>query len=274
MRPFTFVPFALLCALPAPRLAAAQTGAQPNLVLTILGGTVFGHDLWTIGKQPLMVLGAPTEYDTLHLTRVVTSGIVLGVAATYFPSPHLGFHGEISYLGLAFDSTCEPVYLNPDTSGGTEVRRNGQVCDDISGQIPVGSMISIFGGVTVRAASRGAFSPYLRGGIGFVNQSGSAIDVAGVFLDTDGLYKDRQVIADPEPRHTAGMATLAGGFTSPLGPGYQFRLELRDHVINLLALTGPGSAGGASPTASRYHHHFALTLGLDVVLEKKRGRRY
>lgn len=270
MRPFTLVPFALACALLAspPRPAAAQTGAQPNLVLTILGGTVFGHDLWTVSKQPLSMLSSPTEYDTLHLSRVVTSGIVLGVAGTYFPSPHVGFHGEISYLGLAYDSTCEPVYLHPDNAA-----LNAQVCDDISAQIPVGSMISIFGGVTVRAASRGAFSPYLRGGIGFVNQSGSAIDVSGVFFDGVN-YANRLVIADLKPRHTAPMATLAGGFTSPLGPGYQFRFELRDHVISLLELTGPGSPSSASPTTSRYHHHFALTLGLDVVLEKKRGRRY
>ena len=273
MRPFVFVPFALACTLIRP--AAAQRGDQPNLVLTILGGTVIGQELWTVGKQPLSVLGSsPTKYDTLRLSREVSSGIVLGAAATYFLSPHVGFHAEVSYLGLGFDSTCEPVYLHPDSLGGfTDVRRNGQVCDDISAQIAAGSMISIYGGVTVRAASRRALSPYLRAGIGFVNQSASAIDVAGVFFDGSN-FNTRQVIADPEPRHSAPMATLAAGLTSPLGTGYQFRLEVRDHLINLIRLTGPGSASGASPTASSYRHHIALTLGLDVVLEKKRGRRY
>jgi hypothetical protein len=275
MRSFACVSL-LCCVLSAPRPAAAQRGQEANLVLTIVGGTVIGHQLWTIDRQALSVLGSssPTKYDTLRLSRALTSGIVLGVAATYFPSPHLGFHAEISYLGLGLDSTCDPVHLNTDSAGGSiDLRRNGQVCDDISAQIPVGSMISIFGGATLRAASRGSFSPYVRGGIGFVNQSGSTIDVAGAFFDGVSLNQ-RQVIIDLKPRHTDPMAALAAGFTSPLGPGYQFRLEVRDHIINLIKLTGPGSAAGASPTASGYYHHIALTLGLDIVMEKKRGRRY
>jgi hypothetical protein len=273
MRFFAFV--SLLCLLSTARPAVAQRGEEPNLVLTIVGGTVIGHQLWTIDKQALSKLGSsPTEYDTLRLSRAVTSGLVLGAAATYFPSPHVGFNAEVSYLGLGFESTCEPVYLHPDSAGGSiDLRRNGQVCDDISAQISVGSMISIFGGVTLRAAARGTFSPYVRGGIGFVNQTASSIDVSGAFFD--GLtFNQRQVILDPKPRHTDAMAALAAGFTSPLGPGYQFRLEVRDHIINLIKLTGPGSAAGGSPTASGYYHHIALTLGLDIVMEKKRGRRY
>jgi hypothetical protein len=274
MRSFACVSL-LCCVLSAPRPAAAQRGQEANLVLTIVGGTVIGHHLWTINKQALSVLGSsPTKYDTLRLSRAVTSGIVLGAAATYFPSPHVGFHAEVSYLGLGFDSSCDSVYFHPDTvGGGIDLRRNGQVCDDITSQIPVGSMISIFAGATLRAASRGSFSPYVRGGIGFVNQSGSTIDVAGAFFDGVSLNQ-RQVIIDLKPRHTDAMAALAAGFTSPLGPGYQFRLEVRDHIINLIKLTGPGSAAGASPTAPGYHHHIALTLGLDIVMEKKRGRRY
>lgn len=266
MRPFSFVPLALACALSTP--AGAQTGSESNLVLTIFGGTVTGHTLWTVAKQPLTVLNT-TQYDTLALSRSVGSSLVLGVAATYFLSPHVGLHFEMSYLGLPAESGCAGVYYNPDAEN-----KNQQICDDIQAQPSNGGAIAIFGGVTLRAASRRVFSPYVRGSIGIVNQSGSTIDVAGAFADSAGNAFVRQVIADLTPRRTSLMLGAAGGFTMRLGPGYQFRLELRDVAVSLDRLTGPANALGVGPVAARSYHHIGLTLGLDVVLERKRGRRY
>ncbi|HEV8265098.1 MAG TPA: hypothetical protein VGQ06_09110 [Gemmatimonadales bacterium] len=267
MRLLLFVPFALICALSTP--AAAQTGAQPNLVLTILGGAVTGHQLWAVAKQPLTVLGNPTTYDTLQLSRSVGSSLVLGAAATYFPATHIAIHAEVSYLGLPLDNRCSVVgAYAPDTEN-----KNEQICDDIDAQAVGGGAISVFTGVTIRAAPRGAFSPYVRGNIGLVNQARSTIEVVGGFVDGTGFH-ERQVIADPKPRRNTAMFGVGAGFTSPLGPGYQFRFELRDVITQLDRLTGPANAIGIGPTAGRHYHHFALTLGLDVVLERKRGRRY
>jgi hypothetical protein len=39
-------------------------------------------------------------------------------------------------------------------------------------------------------------------------------------------------------------------------------------------VTGPANDLAIAPTASKYYHHFALVMGLDIVLERKRGRRY
>jgi len=271
MRSFSLAMLALTCVLAVP--AAAQTGSESNLVLTIFGGTVTGHELWTVGKQPLTVLGT-TKYDTLDLSRSVTSSLVLGVAATYFFSPHVGVHLELSYLGLPVETRCIGVFFNPDSNATTDLHRNQQVCDDIESQPADGGAIAIFGGVTVRAAARRTMSPYLRGNFGIVNEPRSTIEMAGAFFDNDGLLKQRQVLADASPHRTSVMYGAAAGFTSPLGAGYAFRLELRDVIVSVDRLIGPANGLGIGPTATKSYHHVSLTLGLDVVLERKRGRRY
>jgi hypothetical protein len=271
MRSFALATLVLTCALTVP--AAAQTGSESNLALTIFGGTVTGHALWSVGKQPLTVLGT-TKYDTLELTRSVTSSLVLGAAATYFVSPHLGVHLELSYLGLPVESRCNGLFFNPDSNAFTDMHRNQQLCDDIESQSADGGAISIFGGVTLRAAPRRTISPYVRANLGVVNEPRSTIEMAGAFIDGDGTLKERQVLADASPRRTSVMYGAAAGFTSPLGPGYAFRFELRDVVVSLDRLIGPANGLGNGPVASRSYHHVSLTLGLDVVLERKRGRRY
>ncbi len=265
MRPFSFVPLALAAAVGT---AAAQTGPEANLVLTIFGGTVTGHELWTVAKQPFTVLNT-TTYDTLELSRSIVSSLVLGVAGTYFISPHVGLHAELSYLGLPVDSHCRGLFYNPDGEN-----KNEQLCDNIEAQATEGGAIAIFGGATLRAASRGTFSPYLQGSLGIVNMAHSAIEMGGAYVDGGGAVFVRQLIDDPKPRRTSLMLGASAGFTSPLGPGYQFRLEIRDVVTSLDRLVGPANSLGVGPRAARSYHHFALTLGLGVVLERKRGRRY
>jgi hypothetical protein len=264
-----FVLSALVCAVSSP--AAAQHGSEANVVLTILGGVISGHSLWTVERQPLCV-GTATcsgQYDTLRLSRAINSSLVLGASGTYFPSDHVGFHAEISYVGLPTDSDCTGLFFNPDTEN-----KNQQICDDIRSQSAGGGAIAIFGGVTLRAAARRSFSPYVRGSIGLVNQPRSTIEVVGGYVDASGRFFDRQVIADPKPHRNSLLLGAAVGFTSPLGAGYQFRLELADLVTTLNRLTGAANGLGIGPTATRSYHHVALTLGFDVVLEKSRGRRY
>jgi hypothetical protein len=270
MRSFVFVPLALTYLLLTP--AAAQTGSQNNLVITILAGAVTGHDLWVIDKQPLCVIGGggacSTNYDTLRLSRVIGSSLALGVAATYFPSPHVGFHAELSYLGLPTDASCTGLFYNADSEN-----KNQQLCDDIQSQTGAGGAISMFAGVVLRASTRRTLSPYLRASVGIVSQARSTTELTGAYVDATG-FKERLVIADPNPGRTSAMLGAAAGFTSPLGAGYQFRFEVRDAIVSLERLTGPVNGLGVGPVATRTYHHFSLILGFDVVLERKRGRRY
>jgi hypothetical protein len=269
MRSFVLAAFALACIVPSS--AAAQRGSEANLVLTIVGGVVTGHALWTVDKQPLCVGSTVCsgQYDTLRLSRSINSSLVLGAAGTYFFSPHIGVHAGISYVGLPTDSDCTGLFFNPDAEN-----KNQQICDDIRSQASGGGAIAVFGGVTLRAAARRSFSPYARGSIGVVNRSRSTIEVVGGYVDGSGTFFDRQVIADPKPRRTSMLLGGAVGFTSPLGQGYHFRLEVADLITSLDRLIGPANGLGAAPTASRSYHHLALTFGFDVVLEKSRGRRY
>ena len=269
MRPAPFVMLALLLASPA----AAQTKPQPTIVLTISAGAVTGHGLWTVDQQPLCVLGGggacTGNYDTLRIARSISPSLVLGASGTYFPWPHLGFHAEISYLGLPIDDTCTPVFLNPDPPN----QRGKQMCDNLTAAKGTGGAISMFVGATLRAASRKAVSPYARFNIGMVNLSTSTTEVVGAYVEAGGL-QERQIIEDINGRGASFMLGAAAGLTTPLGTGYQFRLEVRDIMNSMTRVTGPANDLAIAPTDSKYFHHFGLVMGLDIVLERKRGRRY
>ena len=269
MRP---APFAILALLVASG-ATAQTNPQPTIVLTIGGGVVTGHGLWTVAQQPVCVLNSggtcTGTYDTLRIARSISPSFVLGASGTYFPSPHVGFHAEISYLGLPIDDTCDPVFLNPDPPN----QRGQQMCDNLTAAAGTGGAISLFVGTTLRAASSKAISPYARFNIGVVNLSSSTTDVVGAYVDPGGL-QERQIIEDINGRGASFMVGLAAGITTPIGTGYQFRLEVRDIVNSMTRVTGPADDFAIAPTDSKYFHHLVLVMGLDIVLERKRGRRY
>jgi hypothetical protein len=193
---------------------------------------------------------------------------------TLFRGPHLGFSLEVLYIGLPLDDTCTPVHLNPDPGADPVYGpRNEQLCLNVSGASLSTSVISAMGGIVLRAAPRGAFSPYIRAGIGVTSYSTSTIDVSGNYVQA-GSEQSRAVILDAHPKSVGFSGQVSVGFTEQLNPGYQFRFELQDAMIPLTTLTGPANDLGVAPTASKLFHRFALRLGLDVVLEKKRGRRY
>ena len=84
------------------------------LVLTIFGGYRMGHQLWTLHNQPFVVIdyvppnldSIATQHDTLDLSREVTPSFILGLTAAYFWGRHLGFQGEMVFLGMSLDSRC------------------------------------------------------------------------------------------------------------------------------------------------------------------------
>jgi len=253
--------------------AAAQTGEQPTIALTIGGGVVTGHGLWTIDRQPVCLLNQSTGacsglYDTLRISRSIAPSIVLGASGTYFPWRQIGFHAEISYVGFPNDDACFARFLNPDAD-----QRGQQMCDNLSAASGSSSAISLFVGTTVRAASRRAISPYVRASAGFVNFSGSTTEVVGAYSDGTGVH-ERQLIQDLRPGGLKPMFGVAGGITSPIGSGYQFRLEMRDLIVSMERVTGPANDLTVAAVENHFFHHFALILGLDVVLERRRGRRY
>ncbi|HXH62694.1 MAG TPA: hypothetical protein VNG95_00855 [Gemmatimonadales bacterium] len=255
---------------------AAQTRPSPNLFLTVFGGVTMGHDLWRIERQPLCVIignpGSCGPYDTLALSRRIGSSLLIGVGASYFHNPYFGFDAQISYLGFTFEDQCTGLFYNPDSEN-----RNQQTCNSISQAAPSASAVAFSGSVVLRPAPRGLISPYLRAGIGLIAYSGGTVEMDGDYVSSAGGQPttfSRAVITDPNPKTSAISLMYAVGVTSPLGPGYQFRLEVRDAFAPLDRITGPANDFGLAPHETRWYHHFGLAFGLDVVLEQKRGRRY
>lgn len=251
--------------LPAP--VAAQSGPEANLVLTMAAGVVTGGALWTVGRQPFCPTFAggscASPYDTLRLSRATGSSIIVGASVTYFPSPALGFQGEVAYLGLPLQDACAVV-----NASGTQTTT--EVCQNIHGTSNTTGAVSFLASAIFRVTPRASLSPYLRAGFGVLAFDQSTIDVFGA----DAFGQVYQVIRDPSPRRLAASLVLGGGVTRALGSGYQFRLEARDVVAGFERVTGAADNLGVPPIGTRYYHHFALSMGLDVVLEAKRGRRY
>jgi len=268
MRLFASVLLALSLAAPA---AAAQTGSQPSLVLTIFAGAATGDSLWSIPRQPYCLPTSCTAIDprdTLRLSRDVGSTLLAGAGATYYQSPHLGFTLEVFYLGIPLDDSCTGLFYNADVEN-----RNEQLCNYIAGSALSSSAIGFFGGFVVRAAPTRAISPYVRAGAGLLSYSTGTVDMSGVFV-SNNISQSRAVIVDDKPKKGALTVQVAAGFTARLSPGYQFRFELRDVLSPLEHVTGAANDLGQVSKATRVHHRVALTLGLDIILEKKRGRRY
>ena len=249
-----------------PWRAPAQTGPQANLLLTLGGGVVNGGNLWAIPRQPFCPVfsgGSCAGEDTLRLARDMGSSITIAFAVSYFPGPTLGFQAEVAYLGLPLEDACTVLDAAPTTAGA-------QLCGDIAGRSQSTGAISFFAGAILRATPRRLVSPYVRAGVGLVTFDHSTIDMAG----TDSSLNTYQVLLDNNPRRLAPSVQLGAGLTVRVGQGYQFRVEARDVMAAFERVTGPTDASLVPPTDTRLYHHFALSMGLDVVLEQKRGRRY
>lgn len=275
MKRFLFAPlaFGLLAA-----SGAAQTPSQPTLVLSIVGGLATGSTLWTVERQPLDVLCNLPQgcgIDTLRLVRDLTPGVIAGITATYFRQAHLGFTLDVFFIDMPLDDTCTGIFFNPDAGGDpTFGTRNNQVCNEITSTSLSRSAISAMGGVVLRAAGSRSLSPYIRGSAGVIGYSSGAVATSGIFVQNDTIYT-RAVLIDDHPRTLRLGAQVAAGVTMRMGPGYQFRFELRDVIAPLDRVAGPAPINTLQPPKTTVLlHRVALTFGLDVVLEKQRGRRY
>lgn len=247
---------------------AAQTRGQPNVVLTIYGGVGSGYSLWSIDRQTLTFGGSTSNPpDTINLTRDVSAGIALGALFQLYRTPRVGIVLDAGFATLGFDDTCAPAAPFQADS----LDHNENLCDNISAGQAGGTMLGLTLGAAFRFIPGAVVSPYMRVSAGASLLSASTLEMAAP-ESPSGIA--RVVISDPSPGRTALNLVGAAGFTTPLGPGYQFRLELRDRVVSLERLTGNANALGIGPTDTRFEHRIELALGLDIVLEQRRPRRY
>jgi len=270
---------AALAALASP--VAAQSPEHPLLILSMGAGYVTGGGIWRLDRQ---YAGVSTgEVDSLTLSRRFRPGFTVGVGATLFRSPRFAYTLEISFLGLTTESRCASLgpVASPYAFDSQDINR--RACEDIQGKsIPTNAAAFQLGG-TWRIVTQGLVQPYVRLVAGAAILGGSFIEASGrVFLQgaidsLDSQTRARVFLADQNRRETTLLATLAAGVTLEAAPGYRLRFEARDIVTRIPTVTGPGNHTELEPFAqvgSRTVHLLALTVALDLVLERQRTRRY
>jgi hypothetical protein len=251
--------------------AHGQERPEPQLILTVFGGAMGGATLYSGLRQPLVLLEDPFATDTLDLGRRLAPAVSFGASATYFPSPHLGVSGEITFMGFGLDDTCSMAYTDPSTANRGF---NEQICNDIAGKSGAASTIAFYVGGLYRIAPRGGVKPYLRVQAGITTRASSTVEVSGRFLDERGVLRNRLVIGDTDPGSLDPSVGFGLGVMLPFAAGYQARLELRDHLLYANRVTGPADALERAPTERTLVSSLGLVFMLDIVLEQKRGRRY
>jgi len=276
MRPFVCVTIAVVALAPAP--LPAQTPSAPHLYLSMFGGYRTGRHLWTLNDQPFLVqtpIGPnPGQYDTLDLQHEVNPGFVIGAAGTYFPRPNLGFEGEIAFLGMGVESRCAIRQVDPPAMGDVDP----ELCTSLNGASSSLSAVSFSVGLVGRLRPDKATYPYVRAGVGVVARTRSTIELIGTFADTArNALEEVIIVGDSFPNKTRAHLSFAAGLALSLGPASQLRLEARDIVTSLDRVTGLADASRGTlypPHAGRSLHSFAFIVAFDVILEKRRGRRY
>lgn len=264
----------LMLAVPA-EWVWAQSDHQPNLHFSISGGYTTGGPLWTLDKQ---AVAAPNnQLDSVALARRLRPGFSAVLSATLFQSPHVGYGLEVGLFALGSESRCAPL----DSFRTDAQRLNEQTCGSIQGRHIPTSVVAFQAGLTYRVGADGAAQPYLRAAGGFAILGNSFIQTAGELVATSPSSCQtgclRFVLDAADRKEFVWTATLAAGVALPMGPGYRFRAEIRDAIMSLPVVTGPADPRSSVPvaeTSTSVRHVPALTIGLDVVLERRRTRRY
>ena len=126
-------------------------------------------------------------------------------------------------------------------------------------------------GANFRFAPRDFVSPFVRVNAGVLISNQSSILMQGV--TNDGVLL---TIYEDEKRESVTPAFALGvGASMQISRGYHLRWEVRDNIVGIDAVTGPTTAPRFVPPHEQvFKHMFSVLIGIDVILERDRGRRY
>lgn len=255
---------AALLALPSARAAAQATGDQSRLVIGVSTGWIGGTELWHVPAQPMLT--TTEAVDVFDLKRRLRSNVTFAGTGTWYPRGNLGVTGEVTYLGLGTVDDCILV-----TASGDPLNRI--VCNTLRNYERPASAVSIAGGLVFRPSSRSFLQPYARGVVGVaLALRGTVRTVASI-----GEFGDTAVTIYPQAGggQMRPTGSIMFGLATASSPGYQFRVEARYTALRLPIVAGATSYQGlVPPTRSSWKMLPSILVGFDVVLEKRRGRRY
>jgi hypothetical protein len=247
----------------APPIAAQQEADQATLVFTFAGAFSGSADLWSVQDQPVFLGG--TLPDGFALGRKRSSGLGVLVAGIYFPRPSLGISGEAFFIGGGLEDSCRITFQDPSSVG------SATLCNDIDGNSNSATTVMLSAGPVLRFNTRKTIKPYIRLNAGIIIGGRSTLEMSGMVSPT--LFTI--VYDDPDRRSISGALAAAIGMTANLGSGYQLRWEFRDNYVGLDQITGPTRRDGVAPDHElKYRHLWSFVLGVDIILERRRGRRY
>lgn len=246
-------------------LAAQATGDQARLVFTFFGGYIGGQDLWTVGAQPLI---DDSFTDILALSREFRPSWTAGLGVTYFKGANIGITGELQVIDARMQSACSTL----TQSGST---KNPDICASINGAVRSTLATNFSVGAVFRVLSRGDISPYFRaqGGLYWIGASTTAVTGNYVGDDLEPRYVD--IYPADGDSHLSGQFTLGAGVTIPIAKAYHVRIEGRGITYGVPVVTGPTEGQFLlPPTKTAWNTQFQVLVGIDLLLERKRGRRY
>ena len=242
--------------------SAQKTGDQSRLVFTVSGAYVSGADLWHVPDQPV-------RGGAFDVARAITGQAGAAMAATYYKGENLGLTADIFIFELGYADACSQV-RRADT-----LNTLGCIDIDESEHSALAAVFSV-GGI-FRVASREVVSPYVRFGAGILASNQSSILTSGLAMapGEPGPPVLIQVYNDDKKSRIGGALNLGIGLTTPISSGFQFRLELRDNILGIEKVDGATPENNFNPAHSvDYKHLVSLMAGVDLVLERNRGRRY
>ncbi len=250
-------------------LAGQATADQARLMFTVgLGMNSGGGTLWSVGNQPFITNG---QSDTLALARQFRRSLNVVFSGTYFPGPHLGFRGEAMLIGLGTRDACRIV-----AASGS--RETSDLCGSLNRSERGATAASVSVGVVYRVWSQSVVHPYLavQGGVVITQQS--FLKMTGEVVPDTGnpaVTADLTLYDDPDADKLHPYLGVGGGIIAVVASGYQLRFELRDNYLRLPAVASPTVRQNLEPRHTSVGKHLlSFSVGFDVVLERKRGRRY
>jgi opacity protein-like surface antigen len=251
----------LLLAAPFVSAGAQATGDRARLVFTVSGAFVDGKGLWSVPSQRLMLEGLE---DNLVISRNIKSTLGASLAGTYFPGQRVGLTAEAFLLGLGYDDSCRLT-----TAGGSAAIASA--CASVNEQDKSAAAVAVTVGGIFRVASREFISPFVRASVGLLLMNQSSVLTQG-----ENASRALLTIYEDDKRTRIRPAIgLGAGASMMLSRGYHLRWEVRDNIVGIERVSGPVAAvGEIPPHETDYKHLFSVFIGLDVVLERARGRRY
>jgi hypothetical protein len=247
-------------------VVAQATVDQARLMFTIgVGETTGGGTLWRV-NQPFVA--SPGVTDTLAVGRHFRNSLDVVFSGTYFPGEHFGFNAEAQLLGLGTRDSCTLI-----ATQGAAI--TSDLCSSLNRRTRSATSAAVSVGVAYRVWSHQVIHPYVRANAGFVVTQQSFIKTTGQHSDSINGTADVPLFDDKTGASVQPYLSFGGGVVAVLGHGYQVRFEVRDNWVRIPAITGPTSRQDLIPASAPVGKHLlSFTVGFDVVLERKRGKRY